>query len=209
MQSIGDPDAEKSQAMHERIDSLDDSRLDIFRNLKTKNAVRDARLFVAEGATVVERVLRSSLEVRSILVSDRKFATCAPFLRADVRVFRLRSELADELVGDADRRRRLARPCLPVDEDPREVRVRVHDVPYELLGACRLEAGDRRRVGFEAESCQAARGAGRSSGLEHAELFSLREVGEEAGKARPARARPGEVRVRCHLGARLLLRRVI
>ena len=99
MQSIGDPDAEKSQAMHERIDSLDDSRLDIFRNLKTKNAVRDARLFVAEGATVVERVLRSSLEVRSILVSDRKFATCAPFLRADVRVFRLRSELADELVG--------------------------------------------------------------------------------------------------------------
>lgn len=78
MQSIGDPDAEKSQAMHERIDSLDDSRLDIFRNLKTKNAVRDARLFVAEGATVVERVLRSSLEVRSILVSDRKFATCAP-----------------------------------------------------------------------------------------------------------------------------------
>ena len=85
--------------MHERIDTLDDSRLDIFRNLKTKNAVRDARLFVAEGATVVERVLRSTLEVHSVLVSDRKFATCTSFLRPDVRVFRLRSELADELVG--------------------------------------------------------------------------------------------------------------
>jgi len=88
-----------SQAMHERIETLNDSRLDIFRSLKTKNAIRDARLFVAEGATVVERVLRSTLEVHSVLVSDRKFATCEPFLRPDVRVFRLRSELADELVG--------------------------------------------------------------------------------------------------------------
>ena len=85
--------------MHERIASLDDPRLDVFRNLKTRNSVRDARLFVAEGATVVERVLRSSLQVQSVLVSDRKFATCEPFLRPDVPVLRLRSELADELVG--------------------------------------------------------------------------------------------------------------
>ena len=99
MPSIGETDQGTSPAMHERIETLDDSRLDIFRNLKTKNAVRDARLFVAEGATVVERMLRSPLEVHSVLVSDRKFATCASFLRPDVRVFRLRSELADELVG--------------------------------------------------------------------------------------------------------------
>jgi len=99
MPSTGKIDVGASQALHERIDTLDDSRLDIFRNLKTKNAVRDARLFVAEGATVVERVLRSTLEVHSVLVSDRKFATCASFLRPDVRVFRLRPELADELVG--------------------------------------------------------------------------------------------------------------
>ncbi len=85
--------------MFERIESLDDPRLDVFRNLKTKNAVRDARLFVAEGVTVVERVLRSRLDVQSVLVSDRKFATCAPFLRNDISVLRMRSELADELVG--------------------------------------------------------------------------------------------------------------
>ena len=99
MPPSGETDEGASPEMHERIDTLDDPRLDIFRNLKTKNAVRDARLFVAEGATVVERVLRSTLEVDSVLVSDRKFATCASFLRPDVRVFRLRSELADELVG--------------------------------------------------------------------------------------------------------------
>ena len=99
MPSFVETDEGASEAMHERIDTLDDSRLDVFRNLKAKNAVRDARLFVAEGATVVERVLRSTLQVHSVLVSDRKFATCASFLRSDVRVFRLRSELADELVG--------------------------------------------------------------------------------------------------------------
>lgn len=99
MQSSGETDECTSAAMHERIDTLDDSRLDIFRNLKAKNAVRDARLFVAEGATVVERVLRSTLEVHSVLVSDRKFANCESFLRPDVRVFRLSSELANQLVG--------------------------------------------------------------------------------------------------------------
>lgn len=67
--------------MHERIETLDDPRLDIFRSLKTKNTVRDARLFVAEGVTVVERVLRSPVDVQCVLVSDRKFATCEPFLR--------------------------------------------------------------------------------------------------------------------------------
>ncbi len=85
--------------MHERIETLDDPRLDVFRSLKTKNAVRDARLFVAEGVTVVERVLRSPLDVQCVLVSDRKFATCEPFLRPDVSVLRLRTDLADELVG--------------------------------------------------------------------------------------------------------------
>ena len=85
--------------MHERIESLADPRLEVFRNLKARNAVRDARLFVAEGATVVERLLRSGLIVQSVLVSDHKFATCEPFLRPDVCVYRLRSELANELVG--------------------------------------------------------------------------------------------------------------
>jgi len=85
--------------MYERIETLDDPRLDVFRSLKTRNNLRDARLFVAEGVTVVERVLRSSLKVQCVLVSDRKLATCKPFLRDDVTVLSLRSELADDLVG--------------------------------------------------------------------------------------------------------------
>lgn len=85
--------------LQERIESLDDLRLDAFRSLKSQNAIRDARLFVAEGPTVVERVLRSGFEVQSLLISDRKFASFESRLPNDVRVYRLRNELAEELIG--------------------------------------------------------------------------------------------------------------
>lgn len=84
---------------HVRIDSLEDSRLDAFRSLKTQNLQRDNGLFIAEGPTVVDRVLRSGFEVRSVLISDSKFASFEDRLPLDVPVYRLKSELADSLVG--------------------------------------------------------------------------------------------------------------
>ena len=84
---------------HERIESLDDCRLDVFRSLKTQNMTRDKRLFIAEGPTVVERVLRSGFEVCSVLISDRKFASFEDRLPADISVYRLSADLADALVG--------------------------------------------------------------------------------------------------------------
>ncbi|HAP06259.1 MAG TPA: rRNA methyltransferase, partial [Planctomycetaceae bacterium] len=44
----------------ERIESLSDPRLDVYRSLKSTNTTRDEGLFIAEGPTVVERVLRSN-----------------------------------------------------------------------------------------------------------------------------------------------------
>ena len=84
---------------HERIESLDDSRLDVYRSLKTQNLQRDNGLFIAEGPTVVERVLRSDFQVRSVLISDSKFASFEERLPSDMPVYRLKSELADSLVG--------------------------------------------------------------------------------------------------------------
>jgi len=83
----------------ERIESLDDPRLDVFRNLKAQNPIRDSRLFIAEGPTVVERVLRSGFDVRSVLISDRKFAAFESRLPSNIPVYRLRHDLARELVG--------------------------------------------------------------------------------------------------------------
>ncbi len=85
----------------ERIEDIDDPRLDVYRNLKSTNATRDARIFIAEGPTVVERVLRSGFIVRSIVISDRKFAGFREHLPTDIPVFRLRQNLAEELVGFA------------------------------------------------------------------------------------------------------------
>jgi tRNA G18 (ribose-2'-O)-methylase SpoU len=85
--------------LHERIESLDDPRLNVFRSLKTQNPIRDSRLFIAEGPTVVERVLRSGFDVRSVLISDRKFASFESRLPKDIPVYRLRHDLAQELVG--------------------------------------------------------------------------------------------------------------
>ncbi|MEY3458082.1 MAG: hypothetical protein RL215_1239 [Planctomycetota bacterium] len=85
----------------EQIDNLDDPRLDIYRNLKATNATRDARMFIAEGPTVVERVLRSGFTVRSIVISDRKLAGFRDRLPTNIPVFRLRQDLAEELVGFA------------------------------------------------------------------------------------------------------------
>lgn len=85
----------------ERIENLEDPRLDIYRNLKSTNATRDARIFIAEGPTVVERVLRSGFTVRSLVISDRKFAGFQDRLPTEIPVFRLRQDLAEELVGFA------------------------------------------------------------------------------------------------------------
>jgi tRNA G18 (ribose-2'-O)-methylase SpoU len=85
----------------ERIERLDDPRLDVYRNLKSTNATRDARIFVAEGPTVVERVLKSGFSVSSVVISDRKFAGFHSRLPRDIPVYRLRQELAEELVGFA------------------------------------------------------------------------------------------------------------
>ncbi|MFM7058933.1 MAG: TrmH family RNA methyltransferase [Planctomycetota bacterium] len=85
----------------ERIERLDDPRLDVYRNLKSTNATRDARIFIAEGPTVVDRVLRSGFSVSSVVISDRKFASFSSRLSVDIPVYRLRQELAEELVGFA------------------------------------------------------------------------------------------------------------
>ncbi len=83
----------------ERVTSLDDERLAVFRHLKQRNSVRDARLFVAEGPTVVERVLRSDFEMECVLISDRKWNSFSRHLAQNTPVLRISNALAEELIG--------------------------------------------------------------------------------------------------------------
>lgn len=80
--------------------SLDDPRLDPYRNLKQTNLTRWSGLFIAEGKLVVERLLASRSRVRSILVSERRLDVLAtlPF-PPSVEVLVIADDLARQLTG--------------------------------------------------------------------------------------------------------------
>jgi tRNA G18 (ribose-2'-O)-methylase SpoU len=81
------------------IESLDDSRLEPYRNLKHTNLTRWSGRFIAEGRLVVERLLQSGLAVESVLVSRRRQHTVADRIAADVLVLVLADELARKMLG--------------------------------------------------------------------------------------------------------------
>jgi tRNA G18 (ribose-2'-O)-methylase SpoU len=91
--------SEQTSPLHVRVDSLDDPRLDVYRHLKKNNQNRHKDLLIAEGTTVVERLLQSEYVVRSVLVTDSKFPKFASRLTQNVVVHRVTRELATELVG--------------------------------------------------------------------------------------------------------------
>ena len=82
-----------------RIDSLDDPRLDVYRNLKTSNASRDAGVFIAEGTTLVERLLNSTWQVDSVLASEQKLRKFRARIPDGTLVYEVDRDLATELVG--------------------------------------------------------------------------------------------------------------
>ncbi len=83
----------------ESIHSLDDSRLDEFRELKRTNATRHSAYFIAEGRLVVARLLASHFSVRAVLLSDKRWSAFSPYIPEGTRVLRVSHELCSRLVG--------------------------------------------------------------------------------------------------------------
>lgn len=83
----------------EKIEDLNDPRLLEYRDLRNKNHYRTTGLFVAEGWRVVERLLNSSLSVRSVLISERREETMTLRFAERADVYILPDNLAQELVG--------------------------------------------------------------------------------------------------------------
>ncbi|MBQ2850485.1 MAG: RNA methyltransferase [Thermoguttaceae bacterium] len=83
------------------VDNLDDPRLRPYRNLRERT-LRGESIFVAEGALVVERLLRSRFGVESILTTRKEtgLGDCLSLVPADVPVYRVDERAAaNELVG--------------------------------------------------------------------------------------------------------------
>jgi tRNA G18 (ribose-2'-O)-methylase SpoU len=81
------------------VTSLDDPRLDPYRDLKRSNRTRRRGMFVVEGHRVVRRLLDSPFPVESIVVSERRRDFLAEVVPEHVPLLVLPQELAAELVG--------------------------------------------------------------------------------------------------------------
>jgi tRNA G18 (ribose-2'-O)-methylase SpoU len=109
-----------------RVDSLDDSRVAIYRSLADPAALEAAGVFVAEGRLVVRRLLASRrFETRSVLVTDTAMAALQDALdrRPDVPVYAVPQPLMNAIAGF-----NIHRGCLAIAERP----------PRQILGALRL-----------------------------------------------------------------------
>lgn len=80
------------------IDNIDDERIGVYRDLLSAKASRRSGFFVAEGVLLVERLLASSFETHSVLVTENRLATL-PELPEDTLVYVAPPKLIEAVVG--------------------------------------------------------------------------------------------------------------
>lgn len=81
------------------IQTLDDPRLAVFRDVKATRHPRWAGRFIAEGARLVKRLLSSDFVVESLMLTDGRVAEFSTWLRPEIPTFVMPQALAAELVG--------------------------------------------------------------------------------------------------------------
>jgi tRNA G18 (ribose-2'-O)-methylase SpoU len=81
------------------IDSIEDPRLDPYRNLRTTNLTRFSGRFIAESRPLVQRLLASPRRVESILVDQQELEQAVPWLPSDVPILVIPHGLVADLIG--------------------------------------------------------------------------------------------------------------
>ena len=81
------------------IQTLDDPRLVVFRDVKATRHSKWKGRFIAEGARLVKRLLATDYDVESMLLTEGRVEEFAPWLRPDVPTFVMPQTLTAELVG--------------------------------------------------------------------------------------------------------------
>lgn len=82
-----------------RIESIEDSRLDPYRQLKRTNLTRWSGLFIAEGKNVVRRLVGSDLETQSVLVTEEEANEAFRWLPESIDSFVIPRSMSQDLVG--------------------------------------------------------------------------------------------------------------
>jgi len=81
------------------IDSLDDPRLDAYRDLRTSKAGRRSGSFVAEGMWLVRRLLESGLTTESLLIDHRRVEELGAGIPDSVDVYVVPDGWSERVVG--------------------------------------------------------------------------------------------------------------
>ena len=81
------------------IESLDDPRVEAYRNLKMKNLQRGGEFFIAEGTKVVERMLQSNFQAASVFISQKRLEEWTAKVPPCVPLYVASQEVMNGLVG--------------------------------------------------------------------------------------------------------------
>lgn len=82
-----------------RIDELDDPRIRDYRDVKAQNVMRNGAGFLVEGTRTVERLLASSYETTSILLTEDRLPEWQDRLRDDFTTYVVTRDLANQILG--------------------------------------------------------------------------------------------------------------
>src|SRR5262245_7145574 len=81
------------------IDSLDDPRVALYRNLKDRELDRSGKFFIAEGEYIVRRLLESDFPVESVLLADRRVEEIARLVPDSIPVYATPNEQMERILG--------------------------------------------------------------------------------------------------------------
>ncbi|HEV2296040.1 MAG TPA: RNA methyltransferase [Tepidisphaeraceae bacterium] len=81
------------------IDSLDDPRVALYRNLKDRELERRGRHFIAEGEHLTRRLLASDFPVDSVMLAERRVAEMAAIVPDHIPVYVTSQDLMNQILG--------------------------------------------------------------------------------------------------------------
>jgi tRNA G18 (ribose-2'-O)-methylase SpoU len=81
------------------LSDLQDTRLDVYRDVKRQGVMRNGRYFIVEGVRTVERLLASRFETESLLLAEERVSHWEGRLPPELPVYVLPTALASQLIG--------------------------------------------------------------------------------------------------------------
>ncbi len=147
------------------IDNIEDSRLEAYRHLRTRNLTQFSAKFVVESKLLTQRLLRSDYEVESVLIDDIALPGSAEWLPEDVIAYVVPRDSMSELLGfnfhrgvlgcGKRKRRRQATEVLAAPLDPEAMPLATGESKSRWTGVYVVGVQDPENMGQIARNCSA------------------------------------------------------